>query len=833
MPAGPSESSTPPRPADDHASLAWAALDAIPAHIAILDSTGQIVAVNRAWRAFAASNGLPAGAADAGANYLAACDRADGESAESARRFAAGVRAVLAGSIPQYAQEYDCHSPEGQRWFLGTVAPLLHGGRRHAFVAHQDISDRRAAAASLAHRTRALETVRTVGMELTRDLRLPLLLDRIIREAIGLIGGTWGVLWLWDPAAERLTPAAFIGHDPSWFPAIRLRLGEGVSGTVAQRRVGLIVPDVEASGLGAPALRGRRTPEMVMAEPLLYQDRLIGTIALDRWQSDPPFTAQDAELLQLFGAYAAIAIENARLFAAAQEELAARLAANIALRESRALLLTLTENFPDPIFVKDLEGRYLMVNAAICTLVGRPREAILGRDDRAIFPADVAAQVMARDRAVLAGGTSSSFEDTVPIQGIPRTFLEIKGPVVDAQGAVRGLFGIARDITEQRQEQARTLRAQQLESLGALASGIAHDMNNVLTPILMGVEEMKGQVTDEDGRSVLEMMETSARRGAQSLQQILSFARGAEVPRVPTRPTRIVDEVLAIARQTFPKSIQVYSDCCPSPWLFMGNASQLHQVLMNLCLNARDAMPEGGVLSIDAENVTLTDEEARRHLDARPGSYVALRIADSGTGIPLGDLDRIFDPFFTTKPQGRGTGLGLTTTLGIVQAHGGFISVDSTPGAGTTFSVFFPAIVESAPSEPATDAPQGHEGRGEWVLVVDDEAPICRVAASTLRRHGYRPLTAPSVQEALRLWREHRGQIAVVLTDLMMPFQDGFALMRALTAEDPGVRILAASGLATSEHVAQARSLGARAVLPKPYSADELLAALHHTLHTP
>jgi PAS domain S-box-containing protein len=515
---------------------------------------------------------------------------------------------------------------------------------------------------------------------------------------------------------------------------------------------------------------------------------------------------------------------------AAMQDISDRKAADAALRESQALLLALANSAPDPIFAKDLESRYLMVNDAVCALMGKPREAILGQDDRALSPPEVAARIIARDRAVLAAGAPQTFEDALPVQGGSGAFLEIKGPLVDARGAVRSLFGMGRDIAEQRQEQSHLLRAQRMVSLGALASGIAHDMNNVLTPILMGVEEMKELVADEDGRAVLEMMETSARRGAQTLQQLLTFARGADVPRGPTRPRRIVDEVLAFVRQTFPKNIQVYADCCDSPWMLTGNASQLHQVLTNLCLNARDAMPEGGVLSLGVDNLTLTEEEARRHPDARPGPHVMLRVADSGTGIASEELDRIFDPFFTTKPHGRGTGLGLATSLGIVRAHGGFILVDSLPGAGTTFSLCFPALAEPAGSEPPADAPREHEGHGEWVLVVDDEPPICRVAAITLRRHGYRPLTAPSVQEALHLWREHRERIAVVLTDLIMPFQDGFALMRALAAEDPSVRILAASGLATSEHVAQARALGAHAVLAKPYAADELLAALHRIL---
>jgi CheY-like chemotaxis protein len=285
-----------------------------------------------------------------------------------------------------------------------------------------------------------------------------------------------------------------------------------------------------------------------------------------------------------------------------------------------------------------------------------------------------------------------------------------------------------------------------------------------------------------------------------------------------------VREIERMLRHTLPKSIDIRLLLPGELWRVSGDATQLTQVVMNLCVNARDAMPSGGKLEVQAENSVIDEAYTRLHLDAKPGRFVALHVVDSGSGIAPGDLDRIFDPFFTTKEVGHGTGLGLSTALGIVKSHGGFIDVDSEVGKGTKISVFLPADFTSA-AEGAPAAPALPRGRGQTVLVIDDEAPIRQIAKTTLEAHGYQVLTAADGAEAVGLYVQRNGDIGVVLTDMMMPVMDGPATIRALKKINPAVRIVAASGL-NIERTSSPGDLGVRKLLSKPYTAATLLETL-------
>lgn len=378
------------------------------------------------------------------------------------------------------------------------------------------------------------------------------------------------------------------------------------------------------------------------------------------------------------------------------------------------------------------------------------------------------------------------------------------------------------DITDKKQLETQYLRAQRLESVGTLASGVAHDLNNVLSPILMGLEVLKESANSQDDRSILRMMHESALRGKDTVRQLLTFSRGAASQKGPVQLRHLLKEVVRLLQQTFPKNIQIYSDWSGTPFTVLADPSQLHQVLMNLCVNARDAMPNGGVLSLSLENQELDASSAALYPRARPGRYAVLRVADSGTGIAPEVMERIFDPFFTTKPRGQGTGLGLATTLGIVENHGGFVSVDSTVGSGSTFTVYLPAVgVESdSPSPPLPqDLPRGD---GELILVVDDEAAILRVAEAVLARCGYAPMAASSAAEATDLFRKHKEKVKLVLTDVMMPFGDGRELLSTLREIDPDVRVIAMSGHGTPDTKSALERSGARAFLSKPFTAQDL-----------
>jgi signal transduction histidine kinase/ActR/RegA family two-component response regulator len=403
--------------------------------------------------------------------------------------------------------------------------------------------------------------------------------------------------------------------------------------------------------------------------------------------------------------------------------------------------------------------------------------------------------------------------------------------VADRQGEPKCILITCNDITEKKLLEAQYLRSQRLESLGTLASGVAHDLNNILSPIIMGVDMLEHAIHDQEHQAILGMMHESAQRGKETIRQLLTFARGAESEKGPVQPRHLLKEVARLVQQTFPKNIQIYTDYTGEPATVMGDPSQLHQVLMNLCINARDAMPEGGVVFLTLENKVLDESSANIHPKARPVPYIVFKVSDSGMGIPPHVLDRIFDPFFTTKPLGKGTGLGLATVLGIVESHGGFVLVESTLGKGTTFQVYLPA---GAPAQNGTTAPQEpspvRRGQGELVLIVDDELPIVRMAEEILRHSGYVTLTASNASEALHLFEKNHDLIRAVLTDIMMPFGDGRQLIMALYEKDPELPIIAMSGLATREFQRETIMRGARAFLSKPFTSDQLLALLADTL---
>jgi PAS domain S-box-containing protein len=382
---------------------------------------------------------------------------------------------------------------------------------------------------------------------------------------------------------------------------------------------------------------------------------------------------------------------------------------------------------------------------------------------------------------------------------------------------------IIRDVSEKKRLEAQFLRAQRMESIGTLAGGIAHDLNNVLSPILTAVELLQMRLNDESSQRLLNILHTNAVRGGEMIKHVLSFARGVEGEYIPLQPTHLIKEIIKILADTMPKNIEITFSVAPDLRSVSGDATQLHQVLMNLCVNARDAMPHGGKLRIEAENVDIDEHYARMNVEAKPGKYVSLGVNDTGLGIPDQNLSKIFDPFFTTKEHGKGTGLGLSTVAGIVRSHGGFISVYSEVGRGARFRVYLPAIEEaqSAQAQPGRrDLPTGN---GELILVIDDENAIREVAKETLSAFGYRAIIAGDGAEAMAVFAAHKDEVKVVITDMMMPYMDGPATIRALRRLDPKVKIIATSGLKAEDKIADAAQLSVKTFLPKPYTAEKLL----------
>jgi PAS domain S-box-containing protein len=385
------------------------------------------------------------------------------------------------------------------------------------------------------------------------------------------------------------------------------------------------------------------------------------------------------------------------------------------------------------------------------------------------------------------------------------------------------------DITALKLAERAQLRSQRLESLGTLAGGVAHDLNNALAPVLMGMNLLKEQYPEES--RLFEMIEGSARRGADMVRQLLTFARGAEGERVPVQPQPLLREIERLMKGSFPKNIELRVQADDGLPPVVGDATQLHQVLLNLCVNARDAMPGGGTLALRAQTVELDEAYARSISDARPGHYLALKVSDTGSGIPADILDRIFDPFFTTKSADRGTGLGLSTVLGIVRSHGGFVQVYSQPGQGSLFTVYLPVAEPSAQAKAAVDMPgAGFQGHGETVLFVDDEAAVREVGYTVLERLNVVPVLATDGADGLVQATTHRDQLRAVITDLHMPHMDGLAFVRALRRNLPDVPVILASGRVDEGTAADMQSLGVTLRLDKPFTQEQLARALQAVL---
>jgi two-component system cell cycle sensor histidine kinase/response regulator CckA len=495
------------------------------------------------------------------------------------------------------------------------------------------------------------------------------------------------------------------------------------------------------------------------------------------------------------------------------------------IREQAALL----DIAHDAIILCDLEHNILFWNKGAERMYGwQTKEAVGHRTLDLLYPPDAELDQVKRtllDHTEWRGELKQRTKDNKPLIVDCRWSL-----VLDQTGKPQGILKVNTDITEKKQLEQKFLRTQRMENLGTLAGGIAHDLNNVLSPILMAIQLLRTAQIDAQTHQWLNAIENSAKRAAQMVKQILSFARGTEGERAALHVRTLVSEVEKMAKETFPRSLQIVTSIPSDLWTIVGDSTQLYQVLLNLCVNARDAMPNGGTLKIQGSNNVVDEHYARMQVDVKPGPYVILSVVDSGTGIPAHVLEKIFDPFFTTKEIGKGTGLGLSTVVGIVKSHGGFVNVYSEVGKGSEFKVYLPAEsgpVASGGPEETVPLPMG---KGELVLVVDDERTILDVTKMTLEAYGYRVLTAGDGTEAVALYAQHKREIAVVVTDMMMPYMDGAATIRALQKLNPALKVIAASGLMGNEKVAEVAGSVPVTFLQKPYTAERLLTSLHELL---
>lgn len=544
--------------------------------------------------------------------------------------------------------------------------------------------------------------------------------------------------------------------------------------------------------------------------PLTTEGRLVGVMAIF---TRKPITETTLEAMGSVANEIAVGIEYKR----AEERI-----------HRQAALLNVTK---DAILVRDLEHKVLLWNDSAERIYGWSAQEVLGKKvTEFLFKEVDLAQFHKAYKTTLEKGEWTGELHQVAKNG-KEIIVESRWTLVfDGNGKLNTIFVANTNITDKKRMEAQFLRAQRIESIGTLAGGIAHDLNNVLAPILMLVQLLKKKLPDEQSQRMFKMLENSTERGAELIKQVLSFARGIEGERTLVQVKHIIADLEKVAKQTFPKSIWIYTTVAKNLQPILGDATQLHQVLMNILVNARDAMPKGGSLNIEAENILVNENFTVINMDAKIGPHILITISDTGIGILPENLDRIFEPFFTTKELGKGTGLGLSTSIGIVKSHGGFINVYSEAGKGTQFKIYLPTIETAQTIQSKEESLELPSGEGELILVIDDEVAIRDIMQVSLEAYNYQVLTASDGAEALAIYVEQKNAISLVITDMMMPIMDGMATIRALQKINPQVQIIATSGISLNDKSADTANLPIYKFLLKPCTPEILLTTIHQAI---
>lgn len=500
-------------------------------------------------------------------------------------------------------------------------------------------------------------------------------------------------------------------------------------------------------------------------------------------------------------------------------------AAQEKLREQAALL----EEAREAIHVRDLAGRITYWNRGAAEAYGWKMEEAVGRNYRELLQVTDDVVRLAEEQVMRESAWQGELV-TTHRRGA-RVTVDTRWTLLrDSAGQPKSILAIDTDVTERRQLELHFLRAQRLESIGTLAGGIAHDINNVLTPIIMSSDMLRELGPSPAAVPFIDTIRQSAERGAALVKRVLSFTRAETFKRGPLDPRQLLREVHSMMQNTFPKQISLHVDIASDTQLVLGDSTQLYQVLLNLCVNARDALADGGAITLRAFNTEVSGQSGLTRGEVSPGRYVVLEVGDNGCGMCSAVAERMFEPFFTTKEPGRGSGLGLSTVLAIVRQHRGFVTVDTTPGRGTIMRVHLPTAAIGEGNGEAHLVVHRRRGAGEVILVVDDEPSVVMIVEATLRAFGYRVVSATNGGDALQRFQEHSADIALILTDIMMPVMDGVALLTSLRNRGVRVPVIAASGVGSHEQRDALKQQGIALFLQKPYTADALLDAVDRAL---
>ncbi|MGB3639430.1 MAG: PAS domain S-box protein [Rivularia sp. (in: cyanobacteria)] len=491
--------------------------------------------------------------------------------------------------------------------------------------------------------------------------------------------------------------------------------------------------------------------------------------------------------------------------------------------QTQAALLDVVTN---AILVKDIHNRILYWNKGAENIYGWQAHEVYGKKSSRLLHEEHSSQQDDALLSVMNQGVWQGELHQVTKKG-KKIVVESRWTLLrDEKGQPKSILAENTEITQKKQLETQLLRTQRLESIGTLAGGIAHDLNNVLAPILMSVQLLERKLYDSQHLRLLKTLENNAQRGASLIKQLLSFARGIQGKRTLLQIKYLIAEIEQIVRETFPKSIQLDVNIASDLSYIYGDTTQIHQVLMNLVVNARDAMPKGGKLEISAENLEIDEYYAQMNIYAKTGAYIVVTVADTGVGMHPEIQERIFEPFFTTKEVGKGTGLGLSTTLGIVKNHGGFVNVYSELNKGTIVKIYLPIQPNQETNVSCCDRSEDLNGSGELILVVDDEPAIRKITKSSLEAYNYRVLTASNGIEAIEIYAKYQQEINLILLDIMMPEMDGETTIGLLQKINPKVKIVAISGLVLNYDSTLDKNLNVKAFMSKPCTGKDLLQTI-------